>query len=129
MGDHKVISFPPPDCHIVMLITLSLINLSTVELLITIPTKKLLTSLDIVIYSTRGDLSYSRSFLLGGVGIVRYRPPGYLLTGYFSSLPPSSEVLYRGIMLDLIRTLFKKFFYYFFSENWVFISPIILGDL
>ena len=110
-----------------MLIALSLINLSTVELLITITTKKLSTSLDIVIYPTRGDLSYSRSFLLGGVGIVGYRPPGYLLCSYLPSLGPPSEVLYRALIPELIRTLFKKFFYYFFSENWVFIFPHYIG--
>ena len=107
-----------------MLITLSLINLSTVELLITIPTKKLSTSLDIVIYSTRGDLSYYRSFLLGGVGIVGYRPPGYLLAGYFPSLGPPSEVLYRALIPELIRTLFKKFFYYFFLKIGFLFPPL-----
>ena len=111
-----------------MLITLSLINLSTVELLITIPTKKLLTSLDIVIYPTRGVIFYYRSFLLGGVGIVGYMGGGVCPSLYPSSLGPPSEVLYRGIMLDLIRALFKKFFYYFFSENWVFISPSFITE-
>ena len=109
-GDHKVISFPPtrgdiksPNqvinilltmtyCHvhnfnvnwvvnIIVLITLMLINLSTVELLITSPTINLSTPLDFIKYTTRGDLSYSKSFLLDTGGICRYMggyPPSFV---------------------------------------------------
>jgi hypothetical protein len=99
------------------------LNLSTIKLLITSTTINLSTTLDITIYSTRGDLSYSKSFLLDRVGIVGYMGGGPLPSSNPDSLPPPSRVLYRGIMLEIIRTLFKKFFYYFFSENWGFISP------
>ena len=125
MGDHKVITFPPTYQHdsMSLLITLILIHLSTVELLITSTTINLSTTLDITIYSTRGDLSYSKSFLLDRVGIVSYMGGCPLPSSNPDSLPPPSRVLYRGIMLEIIRTLFKNFLLFFFLKIGFLFNP------